>query len=229
MSDKEKEEEEKKAPKAEDAPKDEAKEKKAPDKEVESLKKELSDLKKAVDTIATERDDWKNKYYTAYADMSNLRKDVQKETAEFKRYAKQSVIEEFIPVLDSFDMALKNEPDDPKLKKYLEGFQMIHKKLLGTLTQLDVTIIDPQKGDEFDPHLMEAYSAIDGEEDNKVAETFLKGYRMHDHLLRAAGVVITKKKEEKIVEKVEEKDSKTEEKKPESETEVESTTSEEAK
>lgn len=213
-------EEEKKAPQEESAPEGKKEEKEL--SEAEKLKKELSDLKKEVDKIATERDDWKNKYFTAYADMANLRKDVEKETNEFKRYAKQSVIEEFIPVLDSFDMALKNEPSDPTLKKYLEGFQMIHKKLLGALTQMDVLIIDPQKGDEFDPHLMEAFSAVEGEEDNKVHETFLKGYRMHDHLLRAAGVVITKKKEEK-------KDSTEEKKEPKSESKEETTTSKEEK
>ncbi len=207
---KERKEEQPPAPEPEKAPEPPAED------EVAALRKQLEDLKKDVDRIADERDGWKNKYYLAYADMANTRKEVEKENAEFKRYARQSVIEEFIPVLDSFDMALKNEPDDPVLRKYLEGFQMIHKKLLGALTQLDVRIIDPQPGDEFDPHLMEAFSAVDGDEDNKVHETFLKGYRLHDHLLRAAGVVITKKKVEEMKE-----EPKEEKKNPSEETKTE--------
>lgn len=228
------EEEKKEKPEAEEAPKTpegntaeekEAKpaEEKTEEKEVQEdpEKKKLEDdilgLQKKVDNLTVdvenakkEAADWKNKYYLAYADMANTRKEVQRETEDFKRYAKQSVIEEFIPVLDSFDMALKNEPKDENLKKYLEGFQMIHGKLLGALKQMDVEIIDPKPGEEFDPNRMNAFSTVDGEEDNKVADTFLKGYKLHDHLLRPAGVIITQKVQKKEEEKKAEEDTKDE-------------------
>ena len=174
------------------------------EEEIHSLKIQIDNLNVDVANAKKEAADWKNKYYLAYADMANTRKEVQRETEDFKKYAKQSVIEEFIPVLDSFDMALKNEPDDPVIGKYLEGFKMIHGKLLTALVQMGIEIIDPKQGEEFDPHRMNAFSAVDGEEDNKVYETFLKGYRLHDHLLRPAGVIITKKAEKKEVEKKEE-------------------------
>lgn len=184
--------EEKKAPETK-APEENSK----PEDKIEALQHDIENLKVDLENAKKEASDWKNKYYLAYADMANVRKDVERENADFKKYAKQSVIEEFIPVMDSFDMALKNEPTDPTIRKYLEGFQMIHNKLLNAFTQMGVTIIDPKKGEEFNPHQMEAFTAIEGEEDNKVADTYLKGYKLHDHLLRAAGVIITKKKEEK--------------------------------
>lgn len=182
-------------------------------KQVEELTKNYQDLLKDNEAKEKQAKDWENKYYTVYADMANTRKQVEKENQEFKRYAVQSTIQEIIPVLDSFDMALKNEPQDEKIKNYVAGFKMIHSKLLNVLKQLGIEIINPQVGEEFNPHSMEAFSTVDGEKDNLVAETFLKGYRLHDHLLRSAGVIITKKpiavKEEKKEDKEADKTAET--------------------
>jgi molecular chaperone GrpE len=179
-------------------------------KKLELYEKQLDDLKvkvleaqkKAEDYQAKfeaadrQADDWKNKYFQAFADMSNTRKQVERETADFKKYAKQSLIEEMLPALDGFDMALKNEPKDEIVKKYLQGFVMIHSKFLSVLKDQNVEIIDPKKGDEYDPNTMQAFSTVDGEEDNKIADVFTKGYKLFDHLIRPAGVIVTKKKEE---------------------------------
>ncbi len=204
---------------------EEIKEDKKPEKteekkpsEIDLLKKEIDELKKKVQESQSlyekadkEKDDWKNKYYEAYADMANLRKQVQKECDDAKRYASKSFVEELIPTLDSFDFALKNPSDDPKIKQYVQGFEMIHSKMINTLTQLGVSIIAPEIGSEYDPHKMQAFSTVDGEEDNKIAEVYCKGYALHEHLLRPAGVIVTAKVVEKKEDTVE--DSKESEKK----------------
>lgn len=195
--------------KKKDVSKEEQLDKGLKDSMLEDYKKRVTEAETNLKIAEDEREDWKNKYYEAYADMANTRKQVEKEVSEFKKYAKQDLIEELIPTLDSFDMALKNEPDDPKIKSYVQGFKMIHSKLLNTLKQCHVEIIDPKLGDEYDPNTMQAYSTVEGEEDNKVADKFTKGYKLYDHLLRPAGVIITKKKEEEKVEESKE-DSKEE-------------------
>lgn len=175
-------------------------------KEVQELKHQVKDYQSKFEEADKSADSWKNKYYEVYADMANARKQVERENNDFKKYAQQSFIEELIPTFDSFDMALKNEPKDPAIKAYVQGFQMIHSKLLYALQQNHVDIIDPKVGDDYDPNLMQAYSTVDGKEDNKVAEVYTKGYKLYDHLLRPAGVIITKKA-------VEEKKADAEEKK----------------
>lgn len=179
--------------------------------EVEKLKKEVLEKERSFEEADKKADEWKNKYYEAYADMANTRKQVEREASDYKKYAQQSLIEELIPTLDSFDMALKNEPKDENLKKYLEGFQMIHSKLLYALKQNHIEIIDPKVGEAYDASFMQAFSTVPGKEDNKVAEVFTKGYKLYDHLLRPAGVIITKKEEDKPEEKKE--DVKSDEKK----------------
>ena len=166
-------------------------------KENEELKKKVLEFQKEYEKADHEKDDWKNKYYEAYADMANLRKQVQKECDDAKRYASKSFIEELIPTLDSFDYALKSEPMDPMVKQYVQGFEMIHSKMLNTLTQLGVTVIAPEIGSEYDPHKMQAFSTVDGEEDNRIAEVYCKGYALYEHLLRPAGVIVTMKASEK--------------------------------
>lgn len=172
-------------------------------REIEKLEKEIHDLKlkagdyqKKYEEADKEKDSWKNKYYEAYADRANRRKQLEKENEDFKKYAQKSLIEELIPTLDSFDRSLMAEPKDEAAKKYKEGFMRIHNKLLNTLKQAHVEIISPKVGDEYDPHTRMALSTIEGEEANKIAEVYRKGYKLHDHLLRAASVVTTVKKPE---------------------------------
>ncbi len=206
-----KEEKEKEEKKAESSSKpqeekEEAKEKKdskkeAYENEIAELKKKVFDYQAKFEEADKKADEWKNKYYQVYADMSNTRKQLEKESADFKKYAKKSLIEELIPALDGFDMALKKEPEDETLKKYLQGFKMIHTKLIEVLKSQNVTIISPKPGDDYDPNTMQAFSTVEGEEDNKVADVFTKGYQMYEHLLRPCGVIVTKKKEEKVEEK----------------------------
>ena len=217
-------EEKKETSQEETEKKESKKEEKRDREEIEKLKKQVDELTKNYESLLKSKKekekaakDWENKYYTVYADMANTRKQVEKENQDFKKYAISTAVQELIPVLDSFDMALKNEPTDEKIKNYVAGFKMIHSKFLNSLKQLGIEIINPQIGDAFDPHSMEAFSTVDGEEDNLVAETFLKGYRLHEHLLRSAGVVITKKtvtketKEEKKEVKQEEPATETDE------------------
>lgn len=173
------------------------------EKQLDELKIKLSEAQGQVDDYQKKfedadknADDWKNKYFQVFADISNTRKQVERETADFKKYAKQSLIEELIPALDGFDMALKNEPKDEVVKKYLQGFVMIHNKLITVLNEQHVELIDPKVGDDYDPNTMQAFSTVEGEEDNKIADVYTKGYKMYDHLLRPAGVIVTKKKEE---------------------------------
>ncbi len=182
-------------------------------KEIEELKKKVQESQSLYEKADHEKDDWKNKYYEAYADMANLRKQVQKECDDAKRYASKAFIEELIPTLDSFDYALKNPSNDPKIKQYVQGFEMIHSKMINTLTQLGVSIIAPEIGSEYDPHKMQAFSTVDGKEDNKIAEVYCKGYALYEHLLRPAGVIVTAKAAEEKKEDTKAEDSKESEKK----------------
>ena len=76
-----------------------------------------------IERLTAEVNHWKNEYYRAYADTKNLRTSLERDHSKAMKYRAEGFIDSLLPVLDSFHMALQNEPTDPALKNYLTGFQ----------------------------------------------------------------------------------------------------------
>ena len=95
--------------------KEELKEKKSKEQ------KKIQELEEQLEKAKADLEHWKNEYYRAYADTKNLRNSLEKEHSEAIKYRAIGFIEELLPVLDSFHMALANEPTSPELKNYLVG------------------------------------------------------------------------------------------------------------
>ena len=142
---------------------------------------------------------WKNEYYRAYADMQNLRKQVEKEHREAIRYRSAGFIENLLPILDGFHMALQAEASSQEMKNFLVGFEFIYRNLVSVLENEGVTEISPKVGDDFDPETMQAIETQFDEkaEPNKVVKVNVKGYKLHERLIRPSIVVVsTNKKDE---------------------------------
>jgi molecular chaperone GrpE len=163
-------------------------------------KKEKKALDKAEEKIASLEEEvktWKNKYYEAYADMDNLRKKMDKDHEVMYKYRGQGFLEALLPTFDNFYNCFKYKPEDPKLMAYCQGFEMIYNQMLTAIESEGVKEFIPEIGSEFDSAHMMAVDVIEGEENNKVVRVVNKGYYLKDRLVRAAGVVVSKKKETK--------------------------------
>lgn len=168
------------------------------DKKEESKKDEVAQLKEEVASLKAEVEKWKNSYYMAYADTKNLRSSLEKEHRNAMKYRAEGFIDNLLPVLDSFYMALGNEPTDPNLKNYLVGFQFIYRNLVAALENEGVSEIEPVVGKEFDADTMNAVDTVevpDDEQENLVKRVYAKGYKLHDRLIRPANVTVGKHKE----------------------------------
>ena len=167
--------------------------KKKDKKKIEALENKIKELTKEVEK-------WKNEYYRAFADTKNLRNTLEKDHREALKYRAEGFIDSLLPVLDSFHLALGNEPTNPDLKNYLTGFQYIYRNLVSALESEGVIEISPKVGDKFDPSTMNAVDTVEDEgEENLVAKVYAKGYKLHDRLIRSVNVSVTvhpKKKEE---------------------------------
>lgn len=164
-------------------------------------KKKVEKLAEEVERLKAEVDHWKNEYYRAYADTKNLRNSIEKDYKEALKYRSEGFIEELLPVLDSFHMALANEPTDPALKNYLTGFQYVYRNLVSILENEGVTEISPNVGDIFDPHLMNAVDTEEKEQENVVLKIYGKGFKLHDRIVRPAMVQVSVRKVENKEEK----------------------------
>ena len=154
-------------------------------------KKKVEKLQDEIERLKAESDHWKNEYYRAYADTKNLRNSLEKDFKEAMKYRSEGFIDELLPVLDSFHMALANEPTDPALKNYLTGFQYVYRNLVSVLENEGVSELSPNIGDKFDPHTMNAVDTVEGEEENKVAKVYGKGYKLHDRIIRPSMVQVS--------------------------------------
>lgn len=159
-------------------------------------KKKVEKLQEEVEKLKADVEHWKNEYYRAYADTKNLRNNLERDYQEAMRYRSEGFIGELLPVLDSFHMALANEPTDPTLKNYLVGFQFVYRNLVSVLENEGVTEVSPQIGSKFDAKTMNAVDTVEGEEENLVVKVYGNGYKLHDRIVRPAMVQVSVRKVE---------------------------------
>ena len=159
-----------------------------------AYKEKLGKQEEEITKLKADLEHWKNEYYKAYADMANLRKSMEKDQREALKYRVEGFAQNLLQVLDAFDMAFKQEATNDVVKNYLVGFQYVYKQLVNILTDEGIVEIEPIVGDKFDESTMHAVDTIedDGEE-NIVKKVNLKGYKLYEHLIRPAMVVVTKK------------------------------------
>ena len=179
-------------------PKDKEKDIKVEIKEKKSKEeKKLKELEEQLAKLKADSEHWKNEYYRAYADTQNLRKSLEKEHSDIIKYRAMGFIEDLLPVLDSFHMALANEPTSQELKNYLVGFQFVYRNLVNVLENEGVKEISPSIGDKFSDKTMNGVDVTVQEgEENLVTKVYAKGYELHGRLIRPAQVSVSKNKKE---------------------------------
>ena len=179
-------------------PKDKEKDSKVEIKEKKSKEeKKLKELEEQLAKLKADSEHWKNEYYRAYADTQNLRKSLEKEHSDIIKYRAMGFIEDLLPVLDSFHMALANEPTSQELKNYLVGFQFVYRNLVNVLENEGVKEISPNIGDKFSDKTMNGVDiTVQEGEENLVTKVYAKGYELHGRLIRPAQVSVSKNKKE---------------------------------
>ncbi|HET9496364.1 MAG TPA: nucleotide exchange factor GrpE [Chloroflexia bacterium] len=130
------------------------------------------------------------------ASFINFRRRAEQEKLETAQYATAGLVKKLLPVLDDFDRALASIPEDErKGNKWVEGIELIARKLHGILEQEGVAPIEAL-GQPFDPNLHEAVAFEDnsggGDHADTVSEVFSKGYTMRDRVIRPAMVKVSR-------------------------------------
>ncbi|MDD5136244.1 MAG: nucleotide exchange factor GrpE [Candidatus Omnitrophica bacterium] len=149
----------------------------------------------ALKAKADERDAYCDKYLRAQAEFENARKRMEKDKLDYARFASDSLILEFFPILDSLEIAEKHIKEAKDFKAVQEGVDMIQLQIQKFLKDIGIERIKTE-GAKFDPHLhepIEAVEAPDKEEGDILAE-LKTGYKLNGRLLRPASVRIAKKK-----------------------------------
>jgi molecular chaperone GrpE len=145
---------------------------------------EFEQLKTENDQLKKERDALLDRLARLQAEFENARKRAEKERSDFKDFALGSVVEQFLPVVDNFELALKSTGS---LEQLRAGVELIVKQMEEILRGLQVQPV-ATIGEEFDPRHHEAMGSVERDDlpDQHVAEEIRRGYRLREKLLRPA-------------------------------------------
>lgn len=155
-------------------------------------KKKLQELEAEIVALKEELAVSKNAYFKAYADADNMKKRLQAEADNVRKYRIQSFASEVLPVLDSLERALDVKVDDQNLKNYVKGFEMIYTQLKSVLEKEGVCEIEALDK-PFDPNFHNALmqEKREGVESGIVIEVLQKGYMLKDRVLRVTLVKVS--------------------------------------
>jgi molecular chaperone GrpE len=161
-----------------------------PDATIEDLQ---SALEKAQQEAAANLD----KALRVQAEMENLKRRVQKDLDDERKFGLSKFAKELLSVLDSLELGIQAATgDSPEVQKLKEGSELTIKQFESVFAKFNIEAIDPVN-QPFNPDLhqamvMQPSSTI---EPGHVITVFQKGYVINGRLLRPAMVVVAKAEE----------------------------------
>ncbi len=147
------------------------------------------------DRLKAERDLLFDRLARLQAEFDNTRKREARERTEFRDYAVSNTVEQFLPVLDNFQLALKSTGSPEQLRA---GVELIVKQMEEALRSLNIQAVETV-GATFDPRVHEAIEMVERSDlpDHQVFEEVRRGYRIRDRLLRPALVRVASNSHQK--------------------------------
>lgn len=135
----------------------------------------------------------RDKYLRLYSEFENFRRRTAKDRLDWMQTASKDVLVSMLPVVDDFERALKAvENLSETEKKAVEGFDLIHKKMVGIFTKVGLKPME-SIGQPFDAEIHEAITQFPAPSEDlkgKVIDEVEKGYYLNDKVIRFAKVVV---------------------------------------
>ena len=142
----------------------------------------------------SEAEEWKDKFLRAKAELANYRRRAEKDRSETLRYANAPLVQALLPILDDLErvIASGSEPTS-EVKAVVSGVTLTLENFLRVLDSFHVSRIEAL-GKPFDPAVHEAMMQQPSREHSEptAIQEMVKGYRLHDRVLRPARVVVSK-------------------------------------
>jgi len=142
----------------------------------------------AIDALRREIADLRDRSLRTLADFDNFRKRAERERQEIRRYALLEPLREFLPIADNLERALSAGGSAEDLKR---GVELILRQMQELLRRFGVREVEAD-GELFNPMVHEAVARTESDQVRvpTVTETLVRGYTLHDRLLRPAMVKV---------------------------------------
>ena len=157
-----------------------------------SKKKESKDKTSKEDDHEKKAEEYLDGWKRCLADFDNYKKQQEKTFSDLRQYASEDLVREIVPILDSFDLALRSVPENEKTKEWKQGVFFIKGQLEDVLKNRGLEAIHAE-GEKFDPSIHEAVESVESDkESGTVIEVIQTGYRIAERIIRPARVKVSK-------------------------------------
>lgn len=162
------------------------------------MEKQPEKVEQKIDSRESQIADLTNTLKRLQAEFENYKKRADKECNNTIKNANASLVKELLPVLDSFELALKNNNyENQEIAKFHKGLELIYTQLYSILEDQGLRSIDT-KNQKFDPFRHEVLMVKESNEpEDKILQEFQKGYFLNDNIIRHSKVMIAKHVENK--------------------------------
>ena len=153
------------------------------------LEEEVEPVVDEVTALAQERDEYLDALQRLKAEFDNYRKRVARDQGDLVARASERLVKQLLPVLDDLERTLEaaTDHDEGQLE---DGVRLVHRALADALAKEGLVEVATEGA--FDPHTQEALlSQPSPETEGTVIQVLQKGYRLGDHVLRPARVVVS--------------------------------------
>ena len=134
---------------------------------------------------------WRDKYIRLQAEFDNFRKRTIKEKMELVERGSEGAWKAILPVLDDMERAVAASAKSEDIEALREGETLVMKKFESVLNTAGIKAIECV-GLPFNEEEQEAVARFAAGEDKRglVIDCVQRGYKMGDHVLRYAKVVV---------------------------------------
>jgi molecular chaperone GrpE len=147
--------------------------------------------------LRRERDELRDRWLRAVAELDNFRKRTRKELEDARVYAVAGLLRDLLEVLDNFERATISMREmgggEGELENLKNGVQLIHQRFRDLLLAQGLERIDAA-GAEFDPSLHEAILQVEqeGVPSGRITEVVQPGYKLKDLVIRPCRVIVAR-------------------------------------
>ncbi len=162
----------------------------------------LEELANALEEEKKRSEDYLNRLKYMQADFENLKKRLDRQLEEVRKYCNERLVLELLGIADELEVAIQEGKQTESIAIFLQGVEMTMKKLKKILEKEEVSPIECI-GQEFDPSKHEVIAKVENDEEGRIIEEIRKGYIMNGKVIRPSVVKITVKPSSKTTKEVE--------------------------
>jgi molecular chaperone GrpE len=153
----------------------------------------VAELQQALVAKEEEVKSLNDKYLRLAAEFDNYKRLAQRDQRDQIRFGNEQLLKELLPVVDNLERAIKSSREGGSSDVLMQGVDLTLKQLTGALAKFHVTPVETV-GQPFDPATHQAVTSVASEKvpNQHVVDELQRGYLLHDRILRAAMVSVSK-------------------------------------